>query len=134
MTEPDKDQPSADSEVNDPAGSETASTASDELALLLREADKSEVQVVNGDVITNAVDLALRTGGLDFQMRTQTSVTAETIDLAARLDATTKQLNDSNAKLEAAMYRIGFLESKLQEYESKPNTSFFSKLRNWFKP
>ncbi len=69
--------------------------------------------------VTNAVDVALKTNTMDFQIRTQTSMTVEAVDLAARLDTAMILLRETTSKLENALYRIGFLEGQLALLQSQ---------------
>lgn len=82
-------------------------------ATAIDEGEPSRVRAKFDESVTNAVDVALKTDTLDFQIRTQTSMTVEAVDLAARLDTAMILLRESNSKLENALYRIGFLEGQL---------------------
>lgn len=69
--------------------------------------------------VTNAVDVNLKTDTMDFQIRTQTSMTVEAVDLAARLETAMILLRETTTKLENALYRIGFLEGQIALIQSQ---------------
>lgn len=83
------------------------------------EGERSQVRAKFDESVTNAVDVALKTDTMDFQIRTQTSMTVEAVDLAARLETAMILLRESNSKLENALYRIGFLEGQLALLQSQ---------------
>ncbi len=88
-------------------------------ATAIDEGEPCKVRAKFDESVTNAVDVALKTDSMDFQIRTQTSMTVEAVDLAARLDTAMILLRESNSKLENALYRIGFLEGQLALLQSQ---------------
>ncbi|HEY9775836.1 MAG TPA: hypothetical protein V6C81_18890 [Planktothrix sp.] len=67
----------------------------------------------NGD--TNSVQVNLQTSGLAFQVHTQMPVSSQIIDLAARVELLTAQLEQAQSQLQKSMHRIGYLEAQLEQ-------------------
>ena len=63
---------------------------------------------------TNSLQLNLQTGGLAVQLRTQTSVTSQLVELSTKVDILSAQVQQANARLELAWHRVGYLEAKLE--------------------
>lgn len=85
----------------------------------VEQVEAVRVRPKSDESLTNAVDVNLKTDTMDFQIRTQTSMTVEAVDLAARLETAMILLRETTSKLENALYRIGFLEGQLALLQSQ---------------
>jgi hypothetical protein len=64
---------------------------------------------------SGSVKVNLQTSGLAFQVHTQVPTNNQIIDLSARVDLLSVQLQECQSRLHEAMHKIGFLEAQLQQ-------------------
>lgn len=66
----------------------------------------------------HSVELNVHTSALAVELKTQTSLTDEFVRLQTRLEVALEQVQELSARLDAAHYKIGYLEAHLQAKET----------------
>lgn len=66
----------------------------------------------------HSVELNLHTDALNVELKTQTSLSDEFVRLETRLEMALQQVSELSARLDAAHYKIGYMEAHLQAKET----------------
>ncbi len=82
------------------------------------EKQSNTASIIQTEEYGNSVQVNLQTSGIAVQVNTQSAM-AKMVELTAKYDLVSGQLKEYTGRLEASFYRIGFLESQLEERQKE---------------
>ncbi len=82
------------------------------------EKEVNTTSIIQTEEYGNSVQVHLQTSGIAVQVNTQSAM-SKMVELSAKYDLVSAQLKEYTGRLEASFYRIGFLESQLEERQKE---------------